>query len=460
MIFNKYIGDRSFYKRVAAVAVPIMLQNGITNFVSLLDNIMVGQVGTEQMSGTAIANQLLFVFSIFVFGVLAGPGIYTAQFFGRGDNDGVRNTFRFKALLGIIVIAVGAAVLYFGRYELVSAFLTGESTAASRELTLKSGQDYLVIMLIGLIPFTVNQVYVSTLRETNKTVLPMLAGMAAVLVNLVLDWVLIFGKLGAPAMGVKGAAIATVIARFVECMTVIAWTYYHKSENQFVIGAFRQFTIPAELVKGMIIKGLPLAANEGLWSGGMAMLNQCYSRKGLDIVAATNISSTIFNLFGVVFIALGCSVGIIVGQILGTGDMQKAREEDTRLVAFTVAAGFVTGAVMAALSGVFPLLYNTSDEVRRLAAQFIMISGFLMPLGAFMHSAYFTLRSGGRTFITFLFDSFYVWAVTIPTALVLVSFTELDIVYIYFLCQAIDIIKVIVGYILLKKGIWLRNIVA
>lgn len=459
MLLRKFIGDRQFYKNVFLIAVPIMIQNGITNFVALLDNIMVGQIGTEQMSGTAIVNQLLFVFNLCIFGVLSGPGIFGAQFFGQGNTEGVRHTFRFKFIITAIVLAVGSLLLSLGGEKLISLYLTGNGEAGNKALTLQSGLDYLSVMVIGLIPFAVTQVYTSTLRETNQTILPMIAGMCAVLANLFLDWVLIFGKLGAPALGVKGAAIATVIARFIECAIVLVWTHVNSKKNQFIKGVYRGFKIPAELIKKIIIGGLPLAVNECLWSAGMAALNQCYSRCGLSVVAATNISSTIFNLFGVVFIALGSSVGIIVGQILGAGDMKRAKETDTKLIAFTVMTGIVTGSLMAALSGVFPAFYNTTDEVRSLAAKLITISGMFMPLSAFMHSAYFTLRAGGRTFVTFLFDSVYVCVITIPTALALVTFTDLDIVPIYFICQAVDIIKVTIGFILVKKGVWLKNIV-
>ncbi len=459
MSLRKFIGDRKFYKNVFLIAVPIMIQNGITNFVALLDNIMVGQIGTEQMSGTAIVNQLLFVFNLCVFGVLSGPGIFGAQFFGQRNTEGVRHTFRFKFIITAIVLAVGSLLLSLGGEKLISLYLTGNGEAGNKALTLQSGLDYLSVMIIGLIPFSVTQVYTSTLRETNHTILPMIAGMCAVLANLFLDWVLIFGKLGAPELGVKGAAIATVIARFIECAVVLIHTHVNSGKNEFIKGVYRSFKIPTELIKKIIIGGLPLAVNECLWSAGMAVLNQCYSRCGLSVVAATNISSTIFNLFGVVFIALGSSVGIIVGQILGAGDMKRAKETDTKLIAFTVMAGIVTGSLMAALSGVFPAFYNTTDEVRSLAAKLITISGMFMPLSAFMHSAYFTLRAGGRTFVTFLFDSVYVCVITIPTALALVTFTDLDIVPIYFICQAVDIIKVTIGFILVKKGVWLKNIV-
>ncbi|MBQ7980145.1 MAG: MATE family efflux transporter [Oscillospiraceae bacterium] len=459
MNLKKYFGDRQFYKTIFAIAVPIMIQNGITNFVALLDNIMIGQVGTEQMSGTAIVNQLLFVFNLCIFGILAGPGIFGAQFFGKGSTEGVRDTFRFKVILAAVMLAIGMLILALFDDKLITMYLTGEGTEGNKALVLQSGKEYLSVMLIGLIPFTVSQVYASTLRETNKTLPPMFAGLAAVLTNLAFNWMLIFGHLGFPAMGVKGAAIATVIARFVECIIVVVWTHANKHENSFIIGAFRSLKIPRDLVRKIVISGLPLFVNEFLWSAGMATLNKCYSERGLDVVAATNISSTIFNLFSVIFIALGNSVGIIVGQILGTGDMKRAKETDTKLIIFTVIAGALTGGLMAAFSGLFPNFYNTTDSVRSMAGSLIMISGLFMPVAAFMHAIYFTLRSGGRTLVTFLFDSVYVWAITIPTALLLVNFTDLGILNIYFCCQFVDIIKVTIGLILVTKGVWLRNIV-
>lgn len=459
MVIKKFIGDRKFYKTVFAVAVPIMIQNGITNFVALLDNIMVGQLGTEQMSGTAVANQLMFVYNLCVFGLLAGPGIYGAQFYGKGSHEGVRDVFRFKVITGVLALAGGTAVLSLFGEGLINSYLTGEGQTGDRELIFSSGLSYLRIMLWGLVPFTVSQVYASTLRETGCTLPPMFAGLAAVLINLFLDWTLIFGKLGFPAMGVRGAALATVIARCAECAVIVIYTHVKRDKNLFIQEAYRSMRVPGELARKIIIGGFPLAINEFFWSSGIAKLNQCYSMRGLEVVAAANISSTILNLFNVVYIALGSAVGIIVGQILGSGDLKKARDTDTKLIAFSIAAGVVTGGIMAAFSGVFPRFYNTTDDVRGLAADFILILALFIPVQAFMNAAYFTLRSGGQTFITLLFDSVFMWVVSVPTALLLVNFTELDIRSVYFACQAVDIIKVIMGIIFLKKGLWLKRIV-
>lgn len=450
---------KKFYKRVLLLAVPIMIQNAITNFVGFLDNIMVGQLGTEPMSGVAIVNQLIFVFNLFVFGGLSGAGIFGAQFYGKGDNKGVRDTFRFKVLLGIAIAIITFVVLIGFGEPLIRLYLTsGES--GNLELTFAYGKEYLAVILLEIIPFIWIQIYASTLRETGQTIVPMAAGVIAVLVNLVGNYILIFGKFGAPALGVVGAAIATVLSRFVECAIVMIWTHKNKEKNPFIVKAYRSLLVPIELTKGILRKGTPLLLNEVLWAAGIATINQCFSVRGFGVVAATNIASTIGNLFNVVFIALGSAVSIMVGQQLGANEFEKAKDTAYKVITFSVICTIVTGGLMVLMSGLFPGMYNTTEEVRHMATRMIQITAAFMPLQAFLHATYFTIRSGGRTIITFLFDSGFTWVVALPVAYVLVHFTGLPILVIYAIHFSLDLLKSIVGFILLKKGIWVRNIVA
>lgn len=459
-MLKQYIGDRRFYKMVMAVAVPIMVQNAITNFVGMLDNIMVGQVGTAQMSGVAIVNQLLFVFNLCIFGAVSGAGIFTAQFAGSKDHAGIRHTFRFKILVCILLTALGLGALLLGGEGLVRLYLRGEGDPADAELFLGYGLDYLKIMLWGLLPFALANAYSSTLRETGQTVVPMTAGISAVFVNLILNYILIYGKLGVPAMGVRGAALATVISRYVELAIVAGWTHAHPEKEPFAKGAFRSLAIPRKLVGQIVVKGMPLLINEALWASGMAVLNQCYSLRGLDVVAATNISSTIWNVFSVSFLAMGNAVGIIVGQKLGARmPAKEVREMDRKLIAFSVVFCIGFGIALAALSNVFPQIYQTTDAVRQLSASFIRIGALFMPFCAYTNAAYFTLRSGGKTLVTFLFDSCFVWGVCVPLALVLSRYTGLPIVPLYFVCQATEVIKCFLGGIMLRRGTWIQNIV-
>lgn len=452
--------DWPFYKRILLVALPIMIQNGITNFVSLLDNVMVGQVGTIPMSGVAIVNQLLFVFNLCIFGATSGAGIFTAQFHGSANDKGVRDTFRFKILIALALTVVGSGVFLAGGDGLIGLYLDKGADPEEVAQTLSYGRDYLAVMLTGLLPFALSNAYSGTLRETGKPAVPMIAGVTAVLVNLALNYVLIFGHFGAPELGVVGAAVATVISRYVELGIVVAWTHGNPKKNLFIRGAYRSMKIPKELTRNIILKGMPLLVNEFLWSTGVAFLNQCYSTRGLSVVAATNIATTISQVSNVVFLSLGNAVGILMGQMLGAAEPEEVvRRDNRRMIRLSVGVCFVIGGVMVALSGLFPRMYNTTQEVRAIASGLICISAVMMPVNSYNNAMYFTLRSGGQTGITFLFDSGFTWVVSVPVAYCLSRFTGLDILPMYAICVGVDVLKVAAGAYLLKKGTWIRRIV-
>lgn len=459
MKLNYLIGDKAFYRRVLLITIPILIQNVITNFVSLLDNVMVGLVGTEQMTGVAIVNQLVFVYNLCIFGAVSGGGIFTAQFFGKSDHKGVRDTFRMK-IISTAIITVGALILLIFKGEfLVSLFIhTGEENI-DLALTMEYAKKYLNIALIGLPAFSLMQAYSDTLRSTGETGLPMKASIVAVLVNTGLNYVLIFGKFGAPKLGVEGAAIATITARYVETAIIVGWTHLNKAKNPFIQGAYKNFKVPMSLVRSIVKKGVPLVLNEAFWSIGMTTLLQAYSIRGIETVSAMNISSTISNLFNCVFLATGNAIGIIVGQLLGAGQIEKAKEEDSRLIFTTVVACAFVGVIMAILAPMIPQIYNTTDKVKELACSFLIVSAVMMPVSAFAHSAYFSLRSGGKTFITFIVDSGFVWCISIPVAYALVCLTSLPIVTVFALVQALEILKMGLGMYMLKQGAWLNNLV-
>ena len=458
-MFKKLIGDRQFYKKVFALAIPIMIQNGITNFVNMLDNIMVGRLSSVEMAGVTISNQLIFVFNICIFGALAGAGIFGTQFFGKKDSEGVRFTFRFKIIFALILTILGVLVLYFCGDSLINLYLKGEGSAEDISAAFKYSKDYLNIMLIGFLPFALSQCFGSTLRESDQPVIPMVAGIIAVLVNLTFNYILIFGHLGAPRLGVCGAAIATVMSRYVELIIVAVWTVIKKANNPFIIGAFRSLYVPFHLVREIFKKGLPLLLNEALWSTGMAILNQCYSQRGIDVVSATSISQTFFNLFGVCFLAIGVEVGIILGQMLGAGKTQEALDTSYKLIAFSVLVSIITGALYAIAAEFIPSFYNVSDNVRHIATALMQITALVFPLDAFAHASYFTLRSGGKSFITFIFDSGFAWLISVPSAFILTRFTSLSILPIFAICNGLNILKCVAGFLFVKSGIWVKNIV-
>ena len=456
---TKYIGDRQFYKRYILLAVPMILQSAITNFVSLLDNIMVGQLGTEQMTGVAIVNQLVFVFFLAVFGAVAGPGIYGAQFFGKGDHKGHMHTFRMRLWVILVITVIAILIFVFFGNNLISLYLNDTGNADALELTRGFALSYLSIILISLPPFAITQAYSTAIKETGQTFIPMLAGLFGVGVNALLDWLLIFGIGPFPALGVQGAAIATVISRFVETAVVVIWAHTHLKVNRFLRGAYKSLLIPGDLFKKIMIKGSPLLINEILWAAGMTALNQAYSLRGIDVVAAINIANTIGNLFNIVFIQLGACISIVVGQYLGAGQLDKAKDADNKMIFFSVFACVIMAGLMLLVGRFFPGVYNTSEEIRNLAVSFIVIQALAMPFCAFSHSSYFTLRSGGKTFVTFLFDSVFTWGVMVTTATILLRFTGIPIVWAYFIVSFTELIKNAIGYFMVKSNVWLNQIV-
>lgn len=451
--------NREIYKKALLLAVPMMIQNGITNAVSLVDNLMVGKLGTESMTGVSIVGQLIFVFNLAIFGGLSGPGIYGAQYYGQGNMKGFQNIFRLKLWICLFCVAAGLSAFIFGGSSLIGLYLHGTASDIDAAATLDYGLQYLHIMLIGLVPFAITQIYASSLRETGESLKPMIAGVISVIVDVVFNYLLIYGKLGFPRLGVRGAAIATVLARFVEMTVVIVWSHAKKKKHTFLNEIYRTIRVPLREMNIVIKKGIPIFLNEFLWAGGMAALTQCYSMRGLQVVAGLNISNAICNLLNVVFVAMGNAVGIIIGQYLGASRFDDAKKNSTKLMWFTGALCMILTAVLILCSKAFPACYDTSDEVRRLGQWFIVITALFFPLQGFLNVLYFTLRSGGKTVITFLFDSVFTWIVPVPMAFLLSRFTGAPVLGVYAIVQSADMIKVIVGYILIKKGVWVTNLV-
>ncbi len=453
------IGSKEFYAKIIAITVPIIIQNAVTHIVNLLDNVMVGRIGTLEMSAVAIVNQLLFDFSLCIFGGMAGIGIFATQYAGAKDNDGVRHCFRAKIVLGAVLLVLAFTIFLIFPKQLISIYLAEGTLPADVSATISFALTYLKIMLIGLIPFTVSQIYATTLRETGETRMPMIASVAAIVVNVIFNYFLIFGKFGFPRLGVAGAAIATALSRFVETTILIIAVRVKREKYPFMKGALKSLYVPKQLTRGVITKGLPLLVNEALWSIGMAMLLQSYSVRGLQVVAAANIANTANTLFSVVYLSMGSAIAIVVGQNLGANEIKEASRNAWRLIILSSLTCLVMGSLLALLAPYIPQMYNTEQEVRGFATSFLYVVASIMPIEAFAHACYFTIRSGGRTGITFAFDSLFTWGVSVPAAIILANFTNVPIVLLFFIVKFLDAIKCVVGAILVKKGIWIKNII-
>ncbi len=453
------IGDEAFYRRVSMVVIPMIIQNTLSNVVGLLDNIMVGQVGTLSMSAVAIVNQILFIFYLCIWGSLAGAGIFSTQYFGKGDMEGVRAAIRFKLITAITILLIASCILLTFGGNLIELYIAADTSSADKLETMGYATGYLRIMLVGLIPFSLTQVYASAMRESGKTTLPMKASMVAMGVNFVFNALLIFGLFGFPKMGVYGAGVATVISRFVELSIVVVGAHKPNSMYPFFRGLYSHFVIPGKLAGQMLIKSLPLLMNEFLWSLSQATLLQAYSIRGIAVIAAMNISGTISQIFNEVFLSLGNSTGIIVGQELGADRLVSARRTAFRMAALSVASTVIMGTLLAIAAPFIPQVYNTEPEIRKLATRYIWIIALVMPINAFANVSYFTMRSGGKTAVTFLFDSCFAWLVPVPCAYILSRYTAMPALAVFTTISFLEILKCIIGFILVRSGVWVKNIV-
>ena len=448
---KRYLPDKKFLRTILSIALPMMIQNTFTNLIGLVNNITVGRLGTEQLAGVAVANQLVSIYIMCIWGVMSGAEIFGAQFHGKNDMENLRNTFRFMILTGVTVALIAAVLfLSFGE-QFVKLYIYSDSEGSDTVMALREGTRYLRMLVISFLPLALNMGYTSILRVNEQNTVPMFSSIAGVLSCLAVNFLLI------PKIGMIGAALATISSRVLEALINIIWCHTHTDRLQFIKGAFRTLWVPKELAKQIFITGLPLTMNETIWQIGVATITQCYSYRGLSTVAAVNIASTVQFLTSVSIFALGAAVGVVMGNLLGSGDRKGAEEASRQLLGFSVVVGIGVAVLLLILCPFVPVLYpNLSSEVHFIAKWLIWGEAFNAVLNSFYNAAYYIIRSGGKTVTTFIFDSGFIWGVSVVAAVVIAYFTTIPIIPFYWIEKALDILKCIIVYILVKKGSWIQ----
>ena len=456
---RRFIGSKKFYKSLLVVVVPIVLQMFITQFVGLLDNLMVGQVGGSEMTGVSLANQLLFVFNLAVFGSMSSASIFGSQYFGAKDKQGYQESFRFKCLLGLVVFAISTLLFIFLDDQLISFFIKkSDEQTTDPVVALQSAKAYLMIMLVGNLPFIIKEIYSTSLREMKETFVPMLSGIIAILVNLVFNYLLIFGKFGFPELGIKGAAIATVLSRVVEMFVVVIYSYVKIKKYDYFKGVYLKF-LKIKSFKKFMPKTIVMVSNEVLWSLGLTLILSCYALRGLDAVASLNICNTVSNVFWTIGSSIGNAAAIILGAQLGASKLKEAKEDSYKILSFSLVVSIAFALIMVGSAYLIPNIYKVSDQIKELSRNLILLTAIFIPMHTVDTVMYFILRTGGKVLITFSFDSLFIVAIKLPVALILANFTTLAVIPMFLIITAMDLIKMVPGYILVDKGVWLKVIV-
>ena len=446
---SRWIGDRQFYRTALAVGIPLMFQQLITSSVNLVDNLMVGQLGNEALSGVAAVNRFTMIAIFAVNGLLAAAAIFIAQFWGAEDSERMKQTFRFSLL------AAGFILIPFWLAEAVApALILGFFTNVPE--VVAAGSRYMAMAAWTLPPTALSLTAASAMRAAGEPRLPLLISAGAVLINTLLNYGLIFGHFGFPALGVQGAALATVIARLMEAALYL---YFLKHKPFAFKTSLRDlFVIPRSLAWTIFKKALPLALNELMWSLGMATLFKFYSQRGPEVMAGYSIANTISDLFFVLFGGLATATTILVSKPLGADRMEEARDRAYQLLAFSVFLAVLFSFVMFGTSFVVPSWYQVSAQAKQIAAQMLRVMAVMFWTYTANTQCYFILRAGGDTRSTLFVDSGFMWLVNLPLIGMLTYFTGLNIMQMYLIGQMTELAKLTLAYHLVRKEKWLVNL--
>ncbi len=450
-----FFGPGAFYKSALAIAVPIMLQQLIQSLVSLVDNFMVAGLGDICMSGVNVAGQVLFVFMVFLNAICMSGGIFMTQFFGAKDVGGMQQAFRFKLAMGLAAfISYYLVCLVFPR-QVLSLMLIGNTQA---ELILDEAVQYIRIMFWMGIPMTFSVCIASSMRDLGNVKTPLVITVIATLINALFNWLLIYGNLGFPKLGVRGAAWATVIARTVEF--VIFSAVYLREKPLFAVRLADVYKIDGKLFRNIFKKSLLVLFCEMVWVFSETITTALYNgRGGADVVSGMSSSFAVANLYFVAFGGVYSATGVILGKTLGEGKLEKARQEKTWLLSGSAVFGAAMTVFGLTTTLIVPLVFGKlSDSAIAICRSMVAMMSLLMPAWVYMNTQQAVARAGGDTKMGAYTDAGLTLFVMLPMVFLLAMYTDVGPVALYCGVKLVDIIKLVVFHFWLKKERWLKNL--
>jgi putative MATE family efflux protein len=443
--------DRMFYKKLIAIALPIALQQLVTSSLNMIDTIMIGSLGETAVASVGLANRLFFLLTLILFGVCGGSSIFTAQYWGKKDVKNVRKILGLCLILGLGVSIVFAFFALITPKQAMGVF------SSSREVVLLGGQ-YLRIIGWSYPLTAITFAYVFSLRSINNVRLPVLISASSIVVNTVLNYVFIFGHLGMPALGVEGAALATVIARIYECVVLV--TLIYKTNSVVAAKLHEMVDISKEFFVYYFKTVFPVIANEFAWALGVTMYSVAYGRMGDDVVAVITITQTIEQLAMVFFQGISNATGVILGNEIGAGNKELAYEHAKKLLKVGVICSILISVAIFFGSNRIIGLYDVSEHVQYNIKLCLNVFAIYLPFKIFNYiNIVGILRSGGDTTFTFKLDAGGVWLIGVPAAFIGGLVFRLPIPQVYALVMVEEVVKLFIGLPRMKTKKWVRNLV-
>lgn len=447
-MFNM-LRDKEFLKKFFKVSFPVMLHALILFIVNFVDNIMISGVSNEAVSAVYAVNQATYILMIAAFGVIIGAGVFIQQFNGANDKENLQQAFRYKIVIMFIFLIIFITIYYLFGHHLVYFYSHSDKNAS---VIYELGKEYLYIMILSYIPYCLSIIYTTTVREIGETKYALIAGVAAFISNIILNYIFIyiFG------MGVVGAALGTVIARVIELVVIVL--ICHIKKFSFCDNLFTNFVINKKLAKEITKKGIVFLANELFWVIGMTLLSLAYAQRE-NVLSALSVVSSIGNIFNIIFQGLSIGIGVMVGSYLGEGNFSLAKDYAKKVYWLGFITSIIFGVLIIVLSPVIPMMFKEVDASQKaVASEMLFAYGFLIWGSCMYCCCYVTLKTGGEAVTTFLIDSGLMWAIAVPLAWILVKFTNLSLVYIYSIIVGFDILKFLISYYFVKKDKWLNNL--
>jgi putative MATE family efflux protein len=442
--------DSTYFKTLLRIAVPIASQHFITSSLNAVDVIMIGQLGETAIAAVGLANQVFFLLILLLFGISSGAAMFTAQFWGKEDIESIHKVLGIGLMLGIASsLLFSFAALVFPEFIL--------SIYSKDPAVIALGSTYLRRVALSYVFTSITFSFASVLRSTENVKLPMFVSIVALSINTVLNYLLIFGNFGFPKMGVEGAAIATLIARSLECVTLLTLTYRLRTPVAARLNELLGFN--RDFILRYLKIALPVMFNEMMWSLGITVYNIVYARIGTESIAAVNISATIENMAFVLFIGISNAAAIMIGKRIGANEEDKAFIYGRRTLILGMAGAVLVGLIILVGKDAILSLYQISETARLYASLILTITSFVLWIRVSnMIMIVGIFRSGGDTRFSFVLDVGSVWLVGVPFALIGAFVFHLPVYGVVLMIMAEEVVKMLIGFWRFSSSKWINNL--
>jgi putative MATE family efflux protein len=447
-----FYADKVYFNLLMKIAVPIALQNAVSSSLNMVGSLIIGQKGEVAVAAVGLAGQVFFLLNLLLFGIGSGAAMFTAQLWGKRDVSEIRRVLALSLTLGL-----AAAGVFFAVSKFAPQFILG--IYSQDPAVIQAGSEYLSIFAYSFFFFAVTFAFALILRSIGEVKAPVIVSIAALTINAILTYGLVFGYFGLPELGLRGAAVALVIARALECFALVGYTYLTRSPAaaSFHDFASLSFSFVARILKPV----LPIIANELLWSMGVTTYYVIYAHMGTDSLAAMNIVSTIDQLALVILFGLTSATAVIVGNRIGAGDIEEAYVYGGRSLGLGALIGILIGAIVILVSPTILSWYKVGPEVIYLAQRTLVYLGCFIWLRA-MNAINIVgnLRAGGDTTYSLILDGLIIWVLGVPLTAMAAFVLDLPLYYVYLFVLSEEITKWVLGLSRYFSRRWIHNLTA